>query len=139
MPKRKREVKTRTESGLRSTNHKMFQAAARAQKDCAVCGKVGGPFHPHHVIYEQHLRDHGLPKYDTMNARRVHPHCHWGHHNSPNVQIKTTALTDDNIRYAYDNLGAKATDYFRRYYDDTEPDPRIVAMEREFEREPEAA
>jgi hypothetical protein len=45
--------------------------------------------------------------------------------------VKTVELTDDNIEYAFEKLGAYAADYLRRDYDDEERDPRIV--ERELE------
>lgn len=119
--------------GIDRTNKESFKNEARWQSDCAVCEKVGGSFHAHHVIYEQHLRDRGLPKWDTRNARRVCPEpCHELHHRGRR-RIQTKNLTDDNIAYAFHVLGAYAADYLRRYYDDQARDPRIVAHERELE------
>jgi hypothetical protein len=115
-------------STLEADNRRLFQDAAWNQKVCAVTGKAG-PWHPHHVVYEQHLRDRNLPIYDGRNALRVNPQAHWAHHKS-RPKIKTSQLLDVNIDYAFDVLGPYAADYLRRYYDDSDPDPRIIAHER---------
>lgn len=115
-----------------SINHRLFQEAAWDQRVCAVSGKKGA-WHPHHVIYEQHLRDRNLPIFDTRNSLRLNPHVHWSHHKGFR-RVKTKELKDKNIEYAFLVLGAYAQDYLRRYYDDTDPDPRIIAHEQQYER-----
>lgn len=115
-----------------------FHAEARYQGLCAVCGK-GGAFHAHHVVDKNKLRKWGLSGnalYDTRNALRlcqemgsVERRCHFQHENCMR-RVKTTELTDDNIRYAFEILGAHAADYLRREYDDVaDPDGRIIELE----------
>lgn len=111
-----------------------FRDEARYQAVCAVCQKPG-PYQAHHVLYEQVLDRLGLKGkalYDTRNALRICvegvTNCHSRHHWKLRA-IKTVELTNDNIAYAFEKLGAYAADWLRRYYDDTEPDPRIVQLE----------
>lgn len=107
-----------------------FLAAARDQGKCQVTGATGWGWHPHHVIYEQHLIRAGLPVYDPRNVLRVSENAHANHHHRVRC-IRTLELRRENIDYAVEKLGAgRALDYLRRYYDDTtDPDPRLVAIE----------
>lgn len=103
---------------------KDFHAAAARQKRCASCG-ASDRFQAHHVIYRQHLRARGLSEWDPRNALRVchevcPARCHARHHNAT-ARINLTALTDDNVAYAFEVLGAGAYDYLRRYYDGKDP------------------
>lgn len=135
MPRRKPRRKPYRVNGVEidRTNRQSFKNEARWQTDCCVCGKVGGSFTAHHVVYEQHLRDIKAPRWDTRNARRVCPEpCHTLHH-AGSRRIQTKALTDDNIAYAFYVLGARAEDYFDRYYDNQARDPRIEAHARALE------
>jgi hypothetical protein len=134
-PKRKpKERKLRTTTQLAVTNRHIFHDAARYQRVCAAPGcrrrgpRKGIDFQAHHVVYEQHLRDRGLPRYDARNALRLCPDCHKRHH-GPHWRLPTSALTAENIAYAFLVLGAYAPDYFRRYYDDSATDPRIRSLE----------
>jgi len=107
---------------------KDFHRAAGRQKRCAACGHTG-PFQAHHVLYKQHLRAEGLPLWDPRNALRVcqensPARCHQRHHNATG-RINLTALTDANITFAFEALGAAAYDYLHRYYDGR--DPRVDA------------
>lgn len=111
------------------SNSQSFKAEARWQRLCAECDK-GGAFQAHHVIYEQHLRDRGLPLYDTRNALRLCYDCHKRHHDGTAWRLTTRKLTPDNIIYAFEVLGAYAGDYLRRYYDDLQPDVRICEQEQ---------
>lgn len=110
-----------------------FWNEARYQLACAQTGR-GGAFHAHHVVDRQHLRSMGLPQWDTRNALRLHPDAHMrgaGHHSgSPRRQkVETKKLLDCNIEYAVEVFGvARAADYLRRHYDDTDPDPRLEAL-----------
>lgn len=118
----------RTATDLAVSNKASFQGEAASQLACAVCGK-SGDWDPHHVIYEQHLSVEGRPLFDTRNALRVcsrwgGDQCHAKHH-SGERKIKTKELKDDNVAYAFHTLGARAIDYLRRYYDDSDPDPRL--------------
>lgn len=118
-----------------------FRKEAQYQKLCAHCHKAK-PFHAHHVVDKNTLKHRcglgGNALYSTRNALRLcegldTERCHFQHENrridTPNGAISTRALTDDNIRYAFDMLDAYAADYLRSEYDDTDPDPRILELE----------
>lgn len=116
-------------------NPASFRNEARYQRICAVCLKPGR-FVAHHAVYEQHLRVkcglRGNALYDTRNALATHAGCHVGKHHTAMRKIKTAQLTDDNIEYGFEKLGAYAYDYFRRYYDDTLEDPRLKLKLEEY-------
>lgn len=128
-------------------NRSSFRLEAQAQRVCAACRKTG-PFHAHHVVDKATLRSYGRTgnaQYDTRNALRLCEgldtnRCHFQHENvRPLVRphegerrterVRTCELTDENITYAFEVLGAYALDYLRREYDDTDPDPRLTEME----------
>ena len=114
-------------------NPASFRAEARYQRVCAKCGKAGG-FHAHHVVDKAILRDRcklsGDDLYDTRNALRLCEgldgnRCHLQFENR-RIAITTRMLTDDNIEYAFEVLGAYAYDYLRQEYrDHPTPDPRL--------------
>lgn len=114
-------------------NKASFRAEARYQVVCAYCGKAR-PFHAHHAVDKAELEKTGLTGkllYDTRNALRLcngptpGTRCHLQFENR-RIVITTKMLTDDNIEYAFEKLGASAADYLRREYDDVaNPDPRI--------------
>lgn len=106
-----------------------FKLAAWEQGVCAVTGKGGG-WSAHHVVYRQHLEDRGLFVWDPRDALRVMVKPHLDHHNRVKGKvIKTKMLTDDNIAYAAEVLGDYAPTYLRMHYDDSDPDPRLVALD----------
>lgn len=109
-----------------------FLAAAREQGKCAVTGKTGQPWHPHHVVYEKHLAGFLAPIYDARNVLRVIEKAHANHHSAAR-RIRTVELRDENINYALYLMGVWRTLlYLRRYYDDyTEPDLRLASIEAE--------
>jgi cytochrome c553 len=108
--------------------HRAFVEAARRQRCCAMCGKAGSDWHPHHVVYEQHLVAAGQPRWDPRNAMRVCVECHASHHNRSRV-IPLSKLTDTHIEYAFEALGASAAYYLSKRYDGE--DPRLdVWLER---------
>lgn len=116
-------------------NRVSFHEEAQYQLVCAACQKPG-PFHAHHVIYEGILqRELGLSGRwldDTRNALRLCTelvgNCHMRHHWAFR-KVKTTELTDDNIEYAFEKLQARAADWLRQYYDDSDEDERILKRE----------
>jgi hypothetical protein len=130
-----RKLKTAIDADRESK--RMFHDAARFQRTCAVIGCRTREFQAHHVIYEQHLKDNGLPRWDTQNALRLCPLHHGRHHkryvdrNGKSFVLETRVLTDANIDYAFAVLGPAAADYFRTYYADADEDPRIEAFARE--------
>lgn len=130
-PKRKKPKKARAIRGVGVAieNRRLFQDAARGQGICqAPDCPVTSNHDPHHVIYEQHLKDRGLPRYDARNALRLCRGCHHRHHFTPGWRLPTAALREENIAYAVLVLGEYAIDYFRRYYDDSADDPRIAEL-----------
>lgn len=116
-------------------NPSAFRLEARSQLVCAHCRRGGG-YHAHHVVDKQTLRRYGLrgnALYDTRNALRLcegldTKRCHMQFENR-RIAIATAMLTDDNILYAFEVLGAFAADFLRREYDDAAEDPRIVELE----------
>lgn len=113
-------------------NPKSFREEARYQGLCALCG-MSGPFHAHHVVDKAKLRDRcglrGNDLYDPRNAMRLCEgldgnRCHMNFENRV-VKITTKMLSDQNIEYAFEKLGAYAADYLRAEYDDSDPDFRI--------------
>lgn len=118
----------RAKDAAEAMAHRLFRDAARGQKCCAVPGCRNKDFDPHHVIYEQHLKDHGLPKYDTRNVRRLCRHHHQQHHRIKKLPL--TILLDENIRYAFLVLGDYAADYLRRYYAGDDPRLEVIAREQ---------
>lgn len=123
---------TRTLNGDGISNPTSFKNEARWQRVCAGCGSAGH-FHAHHVVFEQVLKRYtplrGVELFDTRNALRLCvARCHFPHH-SRAATLPTSKLLDCNIEYAFMALGAYAADWLRRYYDDSDPDPRIVKLE----------
>lgn len=113
-------------------NPASFHAEARYQGACRQCGRVKGEWEAHHVVDKQTLRAYGAPLFDPRNALRACARfpgcCHGGtvHH-----KIGLAALTDDNIAFAFEWLGAYAYDYLRRHYPGH--DERVEAKLREVE------
>lgn len=107
-----------------------FRAEALSQRCCVMCGTTKG-WHAHHVVYEQQLKRLGMSGhmlYDSCNAMRLCKRCHERHHTRV-ATIPTKKLLDHHIEYACHVLGTYAVDWLRRYYDDSDPDPRIVKLE----------
>jgi hypothetical protein len=97
-----------------------FVDTAAAQPRCAACGSEG-PWDPHHAgVDEQDLQRMKLPLWDPANALRVCWPCYAAHH-APTRRIPLSALRDENIRYAFACLGARAYDYLRRRYAGEDP------------------
>ena len=103
----------------------MFREAAAEQLCCQMCGKTGSGWQPHHVVYEQHLKNVGAPVYDTRNAMRLCLKCHAAHHGR-SVVIPLQVLTITHIEYAFAKLGPAAYDYLHQRY--AGDDPRIEEM-----------
>jgi hypothetical protein len=106
-----------------------FHGEALYQGKCAVTGKRGPGWHPHHVVRWQDLKRMGLPRYDRRNALRLSGQVHVDH-TSGRHKIHTVKLLDCNIDYAVEIMGAeRAAQYLRRYYVDIwNPDPRLEAL-----------
>lgn len=101
-------------------SRRSHRQAARAQRVCAVTGRRGA-FHAHHVVREEDVQT--LDPHDDRNALRILPSVHWDHHWG-NEKIPLTALLDENLAFAYQELGPGAYDYLRRRY--VGEDPRVT-------------
>jgi hypothetical protein len=100
-----------------------FREAAREQRVCAVTGQGGRAYHAHHAVRVQDVRAHGGDPHDPRNALRLAAQAHLDHHSGAH-RIALTALTDQNIEYAFELMGPRAFDYLRRHYDGE--DPRLI-------------
>lgn len=120
----------RQENEAERISHELFREAARKQRCCQMCGKAGQDWHPHHVVYAQHLRRAGQPIYDTRNAMRLCVECHASHHNRSKV-IPLVKLTLAHIEYAFQTLGASAFSYLGQRYGGE--DPRLEETQARFE------
>jgi hypothetical protein len=122
------------------SNPASFHAEAKFQVACGYCGKVGQPFHAHHVVDKSTLRDWGIPKpdrYDTRNAMRLcegldTDRCHFQFENS-RIEISLSSLSDENIEYAFEAAPTpgKAYEYLTRHY--AGDDDRVELKFREME------
>lgn len=101
-------------------SHELFREAAQRQRCCQMCGSARASWHPHHVVYAQHLRRAGHPVYDTRNAMRLCVECHASHHNR-SIVIPLVKLTVAHIEYAFLTLGAAADYYLRQRYGGEDP------------------
>lgn len=104
-------------------NPASFHNEAAYQRVCGHCGRFGA-FQAHHVVDKQTLRVRcgivGDAAYDTRNALRLcapftNNNCHMQFENR-RIEIRLTSLTDDNIDYAFEVLGAYAYEYLHREY-----------------------
>lgn len=132
--RRSRHLKTRTD--IEIANQQNFKEAARYQRVCAVCG-TGKSWDAHHVVAKSKLKRDGHFIWDTRNALRLcdeyaPKNCH-GKHTGGEKKVPLSALTDDNISYAFEVLGPHAVDYLRRGY--AGEDPRLGRALAEAEAE----
>lgn len=128
LSRKRKQPKLKTVAQIEKENKRLFREAARAQKLCQGpdCPNRRADWQAHHVVYEQHLREHGHPIYDARNAMRLCELCHTRHHRRVSGHvISTKLLPAAAIAYAFDLLGPVAASYLRRYYDDADADPRI--------------
>lgn len=96
-----------------------FHMEAAGQRICAQKGcRNTWPWHPHHVVYEQHCPEG--TKSDTRNCLRLCPDCHANHHGRARP-ILLTQLRDANYEFAFEVLGDAAYDYLRTRYDGDDP------------------
>lgn len=115
----------------RICNSQSFHAEAMYQRVCQnpSCNRAG-PFHAHHAVDKQTLKGWGVPRVewdDTRNAMRLCEgldtnRCHFQFENR-RIEIPLTALSDDNIEYAFEKGGARAYDHLKREY--SGDDPRV--------------
>lgn len=94
-------------------DRRRFQRAKGGLR-CRVC-LMKRAAHTHHVFYEGELRRRGLPKYDHANLMALCVDCHFNHHNG-SKRIPLSLLTEENLEYAFNILGAYAYDWLRRRY-----------------------
>lgn len=116
-------------------NRESFELEARYQGQCAGCGSIDKlHWQAHHVVYRQECRRRRAAEWDPRDALRVCTFdivgCHYRHHDgTQTTPLTTSKLLDCNIEFAFEILGVFAVDYLRRHYDDSSPDPRLLALE----------
>lgn len=123
-------------------NRESFYAEARWQGACAVTGEVGPDWEAHHVLKRQHCRAAGAAEWDPRNALRLKRSIHKsGLAEGRLSEVQTRNLRDENIEFVVESLGVgPAIEYLRRYYDDdSDPDPRLIELEHEWEATRDAA
>jgi hypothetical protein len=91
------------------------------------CTKRAAP-HDHHVVYEQTVEKWGGDIWDKRNALALCFGKHEGQHKGKKLPI--TCLHDRNLDFAYELMGAAATDYLHRHY--TGDDPRLEIWEKKL-------
>lgn len=101
-------------SAAEEAERERFIACVREHGRCASC-ESEDPWHAHHAVYEQKLRRLGLRLWHPDNALRLCFACHATQH-SPKGRLALAVLRDENIRYAFDVLGARAYQYLRKRY-----------------------
>jgi hypothetical protein len=104
-----------------------FRKAGRGLK-CRVC-LFKRSVHSHHVIYEQELRNRGLPIFDRRNCMAICKTCHERHHTRARI-IPVASIADETLEYAFEVLGLYAYDYLRRVYEPHDLGDRLVQMFR---------
>lgn len=101
-----------------------FLRAAWGQRACAVSGdsrdwdpKVGKNWEAHHVVEASELkrRNRFDVLWDERNALRLTPDVHRRHTNRMEP-VPLRCLTQDNIDFAFEVLGASARDYLATKY-----------------------
>jgi 5-methylcytosine-specific restriction endonuclease McrA len=114
--------------------HRMFREEARRQRCCQNCTSATAEWHPHHVVYEQHVVGAGHPPYDTENSMRLCVDCHRRHHNRAAV-IPLSKLSDRHIAYAFRKLGLGAHYYLHQRYagEDERVEQALATAEAEQE------
>lgn len=124
----------RNDREIEEANKRAFKQAAWEQRACAVTDDARDydeqnrlNWEAHHVVEKRWLKANYLPLWDPRNSLRLRPDVHSGH-TSGLRRVPLTCLTDENIEYAFEVMGAAAFDYLTRLYDGT--DPRV---ERAFE------
>lgn len=101
-----------------------FRAAVLAKGPC-ICG--ARPIDPHHVCYQQHLRAGGHPLWDPRDGMPLCRSCHDSHHNGSR-RIPCSRLPDEALEFAFEILGAYASDYLARRYADVGSDGRVAVL-----------
>lgn len=113
-----------------------FKRAAWRQRACAVSGdardfdpKTGKNWEAHHVVEARELKARGLNHllWDERNALRLRPDVHRRHTNRMEP-VPLRCLTQDNIDFAFEVMGASAKDYLERLYTGTD-----ARVQRAFE------
>ncbi len=82
--------------------------------------------HEHHVIYRQHLRQHGGDLKDIRNLVPMAFDCHGAHHSGAR-RLRLELLPDSAFAFAVELMGAGlAYEHLARYY--AGEDPRLEAL-----------
>lgn len=85
---------------------------------CQICGSRQNLVQ-HHVIFNQELRRAGGDPYDPRNAltlcHGIGDGCHPKFHQRT-APIPLTALSDENLAFAFELMGVRAVNYLTRHY-----------------------
>lgn len=80
----------------------------------------------HHVLYEQHCKTHGAPRFDPANALKLCKGCHRRHHDRSDA-IPGSALPEAAREFMRLHLGEGAAEvYLGRYYPEPGEEPLAV-------------
>jgi hypothetical protein len=108
-----------------------FRAAVLRGSPCLGCGARADD--PHHVVYQQHLRQRHLPLWDPRDGIALCRRCHEAHHNR-SQPIACSVLPDAALEFAFEHLGAYAADYLSQRYANVGKDGRVaILLERAWE------
>ena len=87
---------------------------------CAAPWCREGATDAHHIVYEQELRKCCLPRWDRRDGIALCRPCHDAHHNASR-RIPLSALPDQALEFAFEQLGPRAYDYLKRRYSGHDP------------------
>lgn len=94
-------------------------------KPHCICGCGQRSVHRHHVIYRQHVEQHGGSLKDERNLVPVAFDCHGAHHSGAK-RLLVSMLPDPVFEFAGEVLGEAAAGYLARYYRGS--DPRLALL-----------
>jgi hypothetical protein len=86
-----------------------------------VCGCRGRAAHNHHVVYAQHVRQHGGDVRDERNLAPVTFACHGAHHGRSRP-LRLAVLPDAVFEFAAELMGGPAAyEWLGRRYEGRDP------------------
>jgi hypothetical protein len=95
-------------------------------KPRCICGCGHRAVHPHHAVYQQHLRRYGGDPKDQRNIVPVAFDCHFAHHSGAK-RLRLRDLPDSVFEFAVEIAGAGvAYELLGRYY--AGDDPRLEVL-----------
>lgn len=107
-----------------SSSKEEFLRAGYGQRFCAVTLLPTNPRtgQVHHVVEKQWLRINHKPQYDPRDALLLRTRIHELHSTKiEKHKIPLTALRDENLEFAFEQMGPAAYHYLRRHYRGDDP------------------